>query len=86
MAGTLSTINTGRASARHGDHDMPQFTSPRPHNQQRLLKPRNPLVAHALMRQAGKHGQQGLAARQRQAGQRELRHEILQVGRPDSSP
>ncbi|MCV2423615.1 hypothetical protein [Paucibacter sp. DJ2R-2] len=64
---------------------MTQFTSPRPLNL-RLLKPRNPIVAHARLRQAGQHGLQGQTTRQRQAGKRETRQEILQIGRPDRSP
>lgn len=60
---------------------MPQFTSPRP-NALRLKKPRNPLVAHALMRQAGRHN----AGEQRQQAQRRLQKELLQLGQPDRSP
>lgn len=81
----LTLPPTGRAVRRPGDCHMTQFTSPRPLNL-RLQKPRNPLVAPALMRQAGKHGHQQHEVRLRQAAQRELRQEILRVGRPDASP
>lgn len=60
---------------------MPQFTSPRP-NALRLIKPRNPLVAPALMRQAGRHG----AGQQRQQAKARLQKELLQLGQPDRSP
>lgn len=61
---------------------MPQFTAPRPLNLS-LRKPRNPVVAPSLMRQAGRH--QG--ADERQAAQRDLQRQIRQLGRPeDHSP
>jgi len=40
------------------------------------LKPRNPLVAPALMRQAGRHGG---SAKPRQAARRELQAQIAQL-------
>lgn len=63
---------------------MTQFTSPRPLTL-KLRKPRNPLVAPALMRQAGKHGQLSRASSQRQNARRELRQQTLQMTLPDSS-
>lgn len=60
---------------------MTQFTSPRPLNLQ-LRKPRNPLVAPALMRQAGRHG----STKPRQAARRELQQQITALGQPDRSP
>ncbi|WP_156421829.1 hypothetical protein [Paucibacter sp. KCTC 42545] len=66
---------------------MPQFTSPRPLGGPALLKlrkPRNPLVAPALMRQAGRHGSSQAAKRQR--AQIELRQQIEALGRPDRCP
>ncbi|MCV2369492.1 hypothetical protein [Roseateles oligotrophus] len=61
---------------------MTQFTSPRPLNM-KLRKPRNPLVAHALMRQAGKHGHFGSNSGQRQTARRELHKQTLEMTRPD---
>jgi hypothetical protein len=52
----------------------------------RLQKPRNPLVAPTLMRQAGRHGGFNPGAQQRQAGRRELHQQILQLGKPDRIP
>jgi hypothetical protein len=46
----------------------------------RSRKPRNPLVAPALFRQAGVHGQRGRAARQQ--AERALRHELDRLHRP----
>lgn len=65
----------------HKDIQMPQFTSPRP-NVLRLNKPRNPLIAPALMCQAGRHG----AGAQRQQAKARLQKELLQLGQPDRSP
>lgn len=61
---------------------MPQFTSPRPMTLN-LRKPRNPLVAAAQFRQAGRHE----AARhaQRQQAQQELRRQLRDLP-PDHSP
>lgn len=63
---------------------MPQFTSPRP-----LLlkqrKPRNPLVAPALKRQAGRHQSPNDARAQRQQARQDLRH-LLRERFPDDSP
>lgn len=63
---------------------MPQFTAPRP-SHLNLRKPRNPLVAHALMRQAGKHGQQKLGSSQRQATRRDLQKQSQELMLPDRS-
>ncbi|MCU7372441.1 hypothetical protein PEC18_16605 [Paucibacter sp. O1-1] len=52
---------------------MTQFTSPRPQILN-LRKPRNPLVAPSLMRQAGRHGSAPKA--QRQQANLELRQQI----------
>jgi len=62
---------------------MPQFIAPRPLNLQ-LRKPRNPLVAPALMRQAGRHG----SGKPRQNARRELQKQIQQLGSKaaESSP
>jgi len=69
---------------------MPQFTSPRPLGGPALLKlrkPRNPLVAPALMRQAGRHGGSQAAKRQQaQHAKSELRQQIEAMGRPDRCP
>jgi hypothetical protein len=46
----------------------------------RSRKPRNPLVAPALFRQAGAHGQRSRAARQQ--AERALRHELDRLHRP----
>jgi hypothetical protein len=61
---------------------MPQFTSPRPINLT-LRKPRNPLVAPALLRQAGRHQSTREASRMqaRQQVKRALRDDL-----PDDSP
>ena len=56
---------------------MPQFTAPRPINLQ-LRKPRNPLVAPALMRQAGRHD----AGSPRQTARRDLHKQIQLLGLP----
>ena len=58
---------------------MPQYTSPRPTLSVQLRKPRNPLVAPSLMRQAGRHG--ASAAGQRQQAQQALRRELQQSAR-----
>jgi hypothetical protein len=63
---------------------MTQFTSPRPLNL-KLRKPRNPLVAHALMRQAGKHGHFNTGSSQRQTARHELHQQTLEMTLPDSS-
>lgn len=60
---------------------MPQFTSPRPLSL-RLNKPRNPVVAPSLMRQAGRHA----LGNQRQAQHRDLQKQLLQLAPSDSSP
>jgi hypothetical protein len=54
---------------------MPQFIAPRPINLQ-LRKPRNPHVAPALLRQAGRHA----GANPRQAARRDLHKQILLLG------
>jgi hypothetical protein len=51
---------------------MPQFTSPRARPAHALRKPRNPLVAPALHRQAGRHQ----APHPRQAAQSQLRQAL----------
>jgi hypothetical protein len=63
---------------------MPQFTSPRP-LQLNLRKPRNPLVAPALKRQAGRHQSPNDARVQRQQARLELRR-LLRERFPDDSP
>lgn len=66
---------------------MSQFTAPRPRTLS-LRKPRNPLVAPALMRQAGRHGNHSAKA-QRQSAQRSLLQEVrqlLQHNKADRSP
>jgi hypothetical protein len=63
---------------------MTQFTSPRPLTM-KLRKPRNPLVAHALMRQAGKHGNFNPQSSQRQAARKELHRQTLEMTLPDRS-
>ena len=63
---------------------MPQFTSPRP-MQVKALKPRNPLVAPALKRQAGRHQSATDAHAQRQQARLELRR-LLRDRFPDESP
>ncbi|MBA4344139.1 MAG: hypothetical protein C0423_18525 [Methylibium sp.] len=60
---------------------MAQFISPRPLRLQQS-KPRNPLVAPSLMRQAGRHG--GAQKTQRQSAQRALRQELQRHS--DQSP
>lgn len=60
---------------------MTQFTSPRPLSL-RLSKPRNPVVAPALLRQAGRHA----LGHQRQAQRRDLHKQLLQLASSDSSP
>ena len=60
---------------------MPQFTSPRPSAAIQLRKPRNPLVAPAQFRQAGRH--QPLKARQQQT--QSLRLEMRELWRPPST-
>jgi len=63
---------------------MPQFTSPRP-LQVKALKPRNPLVAPAMKRQAGAHQSAHSAHAQRQQARLELRRR-LRDRLPDDSP
>ncbi len=63
---------------------MTQFTNPRPLTM-KLRKPRNPLVAHALMRQAGKHGYFNTNSSQRQTTRKELKQQTLEMTLPDSS-
>ncbi len=63
---------------------MPQFTSPRP-LQIATRKPRNPLVAPALQRQAGPHKSAHDAHAQRQQARLELRR-LLRERFPDDSP
>lgn len=61
---------------------MPQFTAPRP-QLLTLRKPRNPLVAPSLMRQAGRHGSGAKA--QRQQANLALRKQVQQTD-PDRGP
>jgi hypothetical protein len=61
---------------------MPQFTAPRPQLTVTLRKPRNPLVASSLMRQAGRHGQ----GAQRQQAKSALLKEIRQLVPIERSP
>ncbi|HEY0954470.1 MAG TPA: hypothetical protein VGE36_06920 [Roseateles sp.] len=63
---------------------MPQFTSPRP-MKLNLRKPRNPLVAPALKRQAGRHQSATDAHALRQQARLELRR-LLRDRFPDDSP
>ena len=63
---------------------MPQFTSPRP-MQLKLRKPRNPLVAPTLKRQAGRHRSATDAQALRQQARLELRR-LLRDRFPDQSP
>lgn len=63
---------------------MPQFTSPRP-LQLNLRKPRNPLVAPALKRQAGRHQSPQDAHAQRQRARLELRR-LVHERCPDNDP
>lgn len=63
---------------------MPQFTSPRP-LQIKQRKPRNPLVAPAMQRLAGRHQSQHEAHAQRQQARLELRR-LLRDRFPDDSP
>jgi hypothetical protein len=63
---------------------MPQFTSPRP-LQIALRKPRNPLVAPAMKRQAGRHQSPQDARSLRQKARLDLRH-LLRERFPDDSP
>ncbi len=60
---------------------MAQFIAPRPQTLT-LRKPRNPLVAPSLMRQAGRHG----GGNDRQRSQRELQQQIQQLGRSGTKP
>ena len=61
---------------------MPQYTSPRPIHLS-LRKPRNPLVAPTLLRQAGRHTNTREVSRQ-QASQQVRR--LLRDVPPDDSP
>lgn len=63
---------------------MPQFISPRP-MRIRTSKPRNPLVAPALKRQAGRHQSPNDAHALRQQARLELRR-LLRDRFPDDSP
>lgn len=63
---------------------MPQFTSPRP-MRIKLAKPRNPLVAPAHKRHAGRHQSPNDAHAQRQQARLELRS-LLRDRYPDESP
>lgn len=63
---------------------MPQFTSPRP-MQLNLRKPRNPLVAPAMKRQAGRHQSPQDPRAQRQQARLDLR-QLLRERFPDKSP
>ncbi|MCE4539531.1 hypothetical protein LXT12_19960 [Pelomonas sp. P7] len=63
---------------------MPQFTSPRP-LKLNVRKPRNPFVAPALKRQAGRHQSPQDAHAQRQQARLELRRQ-LRDRFPDDSP
>lgn len=61
---------------------MSQFTAPRPQALRlQLRKPRNPLVAPSLHRQAGRHD----SGNARQQSRRELQQQIRQLGRVDSA-
>lgn len=60
---------------------MPQFTSPRPSAATSLRKPRNPLVAPAQLRQAGRHQ----PPKPRQTQTLALRSELRELWRPPSS-
>ena len=62
---------------------MPQFTAPRPQILT-LRKPRNPLVAPSMQRQAGRHGAAGKA--QRQQAKHVLRQEVRQLLPTDRGP
>ncbi len=62
---------------------MSRFIAPRPKLQKFTVpasKPRNPLVAAGLMRQAGSHGR----ANERQTAGRDLRKQLADIG--DHSP
>lgn len=63
---------------------MPQFTSPRP-MQLTLRKPRNPLVAPAMKRQAGRHQSPHDARALRQQARQDLRR-LVRDRYPDDSP
>lgn len=63
---------------------MPQFTAPRPMTLN-LRKPRNPLVAPAQLRQAGRHQSPRDAHAMRQQSQQQLRR-LLRDMPPDDSP
>lgn len=71
-------------SARRKGLHMTQFTSPRPLTM-KLRKPRNPLVAPALMRQAGKHGHLNSRGSQRQTARKDLHTQTLEMTLPDRS-
>jgi hypothetical protein len=57
---------------------MPQFTHARPLTAKSVRKPRNPMVAPSLLRQAGRH--QG--AHPRQAAQAHLRQALQDLHPP----
>lgn len=63
---------------------MSQFTAPRPKLMQPGRKPRNPLVAPALLRQAGRHQAQRAAERQR--AKQDLALEIRRLRPDERSP
>lgn len=63
---------------------MPQYTSPRAMTLT-LRKPRNPLVAPAMKRHAGRHQSPKNAQAQRQQARLDLRH-LLRERFPDDSP
>lgn len=63
---------------------MPQFTSPRP-LQIALRKPRNPLVAPAMKRLAGRHQSAQDAHAQRQQSRLDMRR-LVRERFPDDSP
>lgn len=62
---------------------MSQFIAPRPQLLRiKPAKPRNPLVAPCLMRQAGRHDSARHA--QRQSAQKTLRQELQRLSEPPS--
>lgn len=63
---------------------MSQFTAPRPQLSLQGRKPRNPMVAPALLRQAGRHQAQRAAERQR--AKQDLALEIRRLRPDERSP
>ncbi|QPF75782.1 hypothetical protein G8A07_24595 [Roseateles sp. DAIF2] len=63
---------------------MSQFTAPRPQLSLSLRKPRNPLVAPSLLRQAGRHD--AASKSQRQQAKTALLKEVRQLVPLDRSP